>query len=78
MRLDPKVFVSHNIQSLMYAYQRKLDKSLKLQSIVDNIEKDDSKYPLTYRDLVNAQIDCMDLDKKLQNLILKLTSNEQI
>ena len=78
MKLDPKVFIPHNIQTLMYAYQRKLDKSLKLQSIVDNIEKDDSKYPLTYRDLVNAQIDCMDLDKKLQNLILKLNPDEQI
>lgn len=78
MKLDPKVFIPHNIQTLMYAYLRKLDKSLKCQAIVDKIDSNDSKYQDAYRDLVNCQIDCKDLDVKINKLILKLTPNEQI
>jgi len=78
MKLDPKVFIPHNIQTLMYAYIRKLDKSLRCQSIVDKIDPNDSKYLDAYRDLVNCQIDCKNLDVKLNKLILKLTENEQI
>jgi len=78
MKLDPKVFIPHNIQTLMYAYIRKFDKSLRYQSIVDKMDPNDSKYPDAYRDLVNCQIDCKNLDVKLNKLILKLTENEQI
>tara|TARA_R110000868_G_scaffold411642_1_gene706637 strand:- start:1475 stop:1744 length:270 start_codon:yes stop_codon:yes gene_type:complete len=72
LKLNPAMFVPHNIQTLMYAYQRKVDISLKNQSIVDKMDNDDLKYENAYRDLVNSQIDCITLDKKLNRLIQEL------